>query len=173
MTERVLINSCKCRSCGEVVYSRSRHDFSQCGCGNVAADGGNEYIRRVGNPTDIEERSISMDGDDFKKLQARLDAIESMMVEVRAEIVTEMGHQIEKRECFVTDWDKFEERVAKAFNAATTHGIGEIEADDYKALREGYVWAVKEHRNLFGKICGIARYVQNDREKRGAPLVNE
>lgn len=40
------INAARCRTCGEVVRSRNRHDFRWCGCGAIAVDGGSWYIKR-------------------------------------------------------------------------------------------------------------------------------
>ena len=50
-------NRIKCRKCGETIESMFRHDFVMCGCGAVGVDGGpnSGYMRRTGNPADIEE----------------------------------------------------------------------------------------------------------------------
>ena len=39
------INAIKCPSCGDVVYSRARHDMRWCNCGEVAIDGGFDYTK--------------------------------------------------------------------------------------------------------------------------------
>jgi len=39
----MIINGIKCLSCGDVVYSRTRHDMRGCTCGDVAIDGGFDY----------------------------------------------------------------------------------------------------------------------------------
>jgi len=31
----------RCKNCGDLIYSRARHDFCWCSCGTVAIDGGN------------------------------------------------------------------------------------------------------------------------------------
>ena len=49
------VNACKCRSCGDVIRSYSRHDFKACKCGKVMVDGGNEYMRRVGEISQMIE----------------------------------------------------------------------------------------------------------------------
>lgn len=36
----VKVNAQKCLMCGDVIYSRARHDFHYCSCGNVFVDGG-------------------------------------------------------------------------------------------------------------------------------------
>ena len=51
MTEK---NQAKCRKCKDVIESKHRHDFVSCKCGSIFVDGGNDYIRRGGNPEDFE-----------------------------------------------------------------------------------------------------------------------
>lgn len=47
MTEpRIAINKAQCGKCGDVIESRSRHDFKRCSCGQFFVDGGREYLRR-------------------------------------------------------------------------------------------------------------------------------
>lgn len=48
-------NRIKCLKCKDVVESLHTHDFKYCKCGAVAADGGNDYHRRIGNKEDYEE----------------------------------------------------------------------------------------------------------------------
>jgi hypothetical protein len=33
----------QCKLCGDIIYSRARHDFHYCSCGNVYIDGGFDY----------------------------------------------------------------------------------------------------------------------------------
>lgn len=49
-------NAFRCKKCGMVVESTSRHHFAQCKCGNFT-DGGTDYIRRGGNLEDMEDLS--------------------------------------------------------------------------------------------------------------------
>lgn len=44
--KRLIKNAIKCKHCGDVVISKSVHDFEQCSCGSCFADGGLEYLRR-------------------------------------------------------------------------------------------------------------------------------
>ena len=46
MKERIIINAIQCRHCGEVIESKSVHDFVTCSCGACSVDGGREYLRR-------------------------------------------------------------------------------------------------------------------------------
>lgn len=51
-------NAIRCKHCGTVCVSKHRHDFAQCPCGKVAADGGHDYLRRMGTQgKDYEELS--------------------------------------------------------------------------------------------------------------------
>ncbi len=35
----------KCKDCGDIIYSRSRHDYRTCICGAVSIDGGFDYLK--------------------------------------------------------------------------------------------------------------------------------
>ncbi len=39
-------NAAKCLDCGDVIESKSRHDFVQCSCKRIFVDGGLDYLRR-------------------------------------------------------------------------------------------------------------------------------
>jgi hypothetical protein len=39
----------KCKKCGSIIQSMSRHDFKQCSCGKIFIDGGSDYCR-IGFP---------------------------------------------------------------------------------------------------------------------------
>lgn len=68
MSKLVLIqNEAKCKKCGDIIFSKHRHDYKVCSCKAIAVDGGMDYIRRVGDPNDIEERSLSMDSESLSK----------------------------------------------------------------------------------------------------------
>lgn len=44
--EVIVTNICRCRQCGDIIESKSRHDFVRCKCGAIFTDGGKEYIKR-------------------------------------------------------------------------------------------------------------------------------
>ena len=46
MKTRIIKNAIKCKHCGEVIESKSVHDFQTCRCGRVSVDGGLEYLKR-------------------------------------------------------------------------------------------------------------------------------
>jgi hypothetical protein len=57
ITKKITWNAICCIWCKEVLVSTHVHDFKQCHCGSVGVDGGNEYLRRIGNPDDYIELS--------------------------------------------------------------------------------------------------------------------
>ena len=54
---KIILNGAKCLKCNDVIYSRNRHDFKYCSCKAIAVDGGLAYLRRLGEPTDLQEAS--------------------------------------------------------------------------------------------------------------------
>ena len=44
----IIQNAVICNKCDEFIFSAHRHDFRECKCGNIAVDGGQDYLRRVG-----------------------------------------------------------------------------------------------------------------------------
>jgi len=57
--EYIISNQVECIICGDRPFSGHRHDYKSCKCGNVSVDGGQSYLRRVGNS--YEEQSITID----------------------------------------------------------------------------------------------------------------
>jgi len=51
MANYIVSNSLTCGYCDDSIYSAHVHDFVTCKCGKTAVDGGQEYIRRVGDGT--------------------------------------------------------------------------------------------------------------------------
>ena len=43
---RIKRNAIRCKKCGDVIESKSVHDFVWCSCGSVFVDGGRDYLRR-------------------------------------------------------------------------------------------------------------------------------
>lgn len=50
----MIISAIKCKLCGDTIYSRCRHDMRWCTCKKCAIDGGFDYMKITGNPSDIE-----------------------------------------------------------------------------------------------------------------------
>jgi hypothetical protein len=56
----IVSNQVKCLKCGDTPYSSHRHDFVYCSCGSIAVDGGQEYLRRVGDIHNCVDISIDI-----------------------------------------------------------------------------------------------------------------
>ena len=52
--KRIIKNAIRCKHCGDVIESKSRHDFVYCSCEACFVDGGHDYLRR-GFKTSPEE----------------------------------------------------------------------------------------------------------------------
>jgi len=46
----IVRNSAICLDCNVEIESRHRHDYVECPCGNVAVDGGKDYLKRAVMP---------------------------------------------------------------------------------------------------------------------------
>jgi hypothetical protein len=69
----IVSNQIRCNTCGGEPFSMHRHHFVNCGCNAVAVDGGQDYLRRVGNGG-WEELSITIDTDALAGLIGAIDA---------------------------------------------------------------------------------------------------
>lgn len=52
-------NAIQCKHCGEIIESKSVHDFKTCKCGKIFVDSGHEYLRR-GYTNSAEEDFIDL-----------------------------------------------------------------------------------------------------------------
>lgn len=43
---RIIRNAAQCLKCGDIIESKSVHDFVTCSCGAVSVDGGHDYLKR-------------------------------------------------------------------------------------------------------------------------------
>ena len=57
MKKRLIRNRIKCLKCGDIIESKSVHDWVQCTCGACYVDGGHDYMRIGGNKEDWEDLS--------------------------------------------------------------------------------------------------------------------
>ena len=55
--QKIIRNAIRCKKCGDIIESKTVHDFKFCSCGSCAVDGGHDYLRRCGNREDWEELS--------------------------------------------------------------------------------------------------------------------
>lgn len=45
----IVQNAVICKRCDDYIVSKHRHDYVTCKCGAISVDGGQEYLRRVGD----------------------------------------------------------------------------------------------------------------------------
>ena len=48
--QEIKTNKVRCKLCGDVIESKSAHDFKFCKCGAIAVDGGHKQLYRTFNP---------------------------------------------------------------------------------------------------------------------------
>ena len=54
----IYVNCIECPGCGEIIYSRARHDFRACSCEMCFIDGGFDYIRTGGDVGKVFKRGV-------------------------------------------------------------------------------------------------------------------
>jgi len=65
------VSGVHCPLCGDIIYSRTRHDFRYCGCGNCHVDGGIDYLKFGWTPGEENKPTIvelTLDDADVKTL---------------------------------------------------------------------------------------------------------
>lgn len=60
--KKIKRNRVMCVNCYDVIESKYRHDFLMCKCGKIGVDGGLDYLRRLGEPEDMEEMAEYTEG---------------------------------------------------------------------------------------------------------------
>ena len=53
--KKLVRNAIRCKHCGDIVESKSVHDFQECSCGACFVDGGLDYFRRGFKTTPEED----------------------------------------------------------------------------------------------------------------------
>ena len=54
LTNKLIKNRWKCLYCNDIIESKHQHDFTTCKCGKSSCDGGDSYIRLIGDLNMIE-----------------------------------------------------------------------------------------------------------------------
>ena len=74
----IIQNAVTCLACGDFIVSKHRHDFVTCTCGAVSVDGGQSYLRRVGDFTNAVDLSWSLPDDVYEQCaEAAQDAMDT------------------------------------------------------------------------------------------------
>lgn len=62
----IIQNAVTCLGCGDFIVSKHRHDFVTCTCGAISVDGGQAYLRRVGDFANATDHSWELPDDLYK-----------------------------------------------------------------------------------------------------------
>lgn len=71
----IIQNQVQCHRCGDKPYSATVHDFKSCKCGSVSVDGGQQYLRRVGELNAFSEMSVELPKEAVEAALAEMDAM--------------------------------------------------------------------------------------------------
>ena len=69
----IIQNAVTCLGCGDFIVSKHRHDFVTCTCGAISVDGGQAYLRRVGDFTNAVDHSWALPDELYRQCA---DAVE-------------------------------------------------------------------------------------------------
>ena len=72
------ITAIKCKSCGDIIWSRAQYDFNWCTCESVAIDGGIKPHKFLGDTGSYEVIEIELDiteGDAYIDWNSRIDKL--------------------------------------------------------------------------------------------------
>jgi hypothetical protein len=69
----IIQNAVTCLGCGDFIVSKHRHDFVTCTCGAISVDGGQAYLRRVGDFTNAVDHSWELPDELYRQCA---DAVE-------------------------------------------------------------------------------------------------
>lgn len=140
----IISNQMRCHDCGDEPFSPHRHAMVYCKCGNIAVDGGTEYLRRLAKEgASYTELSIAITDEAFATIRTRLDE------ELKASLVN------------VSDIALL---TIELLEEHDIHPIITDTVDIYKvrnAAREGAHWALDTGRNGFGLLSAVMREVRD------------
>ena len=104
---QIIQNEAECKKCNDIIWSAYTHDFKSCSCGAIAVDGGMSYIKRSGNPEDIEDRSLSADKDQLINCTERVEKLLNIDFAEDIDIAIEvaMNYGIKNHETHWLDWN--------------------------------------------------------------------
>jgi len=101
----IIENVVTCMACGDRIVSKHRHDFVTCTCGAVSVDGGQEYLRRVGDFGNAMDHSWSLPNDVYEACaQAAQDAADTGRN--RYGIANAVMRKLREYECIVAEGEQ-------------------------------------------------------------------
>lgn len=141
----IIQNEAKCRKCDDIIWSGSRHDFKTCECGAISVDGGMDYIRRVGEPEDIEERSLTTNKDRLMKCVERVEGIKAEKCDenTRTNLMTST----------VVIFYAIDDNVDDCFEWTNR---------DQEICNEAVQWGIETGRNSLGIVLAVIRALRDN-----------
>lgn len=98
----IIQNAVTCLGCGDFIVSKHRHDFVTCTCGAISVDGGQEYLRRVGDFSNAIDLSWSLPDDVYNDCA---EAVQDAMDTGRNKfgIANAVMRKLREHECIVAE----------------------------------------------------------------------
>lgn len=69
----IVQNAVICNKCGDCIFSKHHHDFVTCQCGAISVDGGQSYLRRVGDLSACSDISWSIADEIYEECAAAVE----------------------------------------------------------------------------------------------------
>lgn len=86
----IIHNRIRCKRCGDVIESKSRHDFVTCRCGACSVDGGHDYLRRCfAEHGCYDDLSVTEPRNDTNEIQLSLEEANKLIDDVAKRILDE------------------------------------------------------------------------------------
>ena len=100
----IVRNAARCRKCGDVIESKSLHDFQACSCGSIFVDGGHSYLRHGGWPENFE--SLVETAPDKEEEDEKVLALQDLAKALAESILKQEEQEVSKKD---DDWKLVEE----------------------------------------------------------------
>lgn len=101
-------NAIRCKICGDIIESRSTHDFQQCSCGATFVDGGHEYVRIGGELDNIE-------------ILTEYEEVPSYVIEIKTRYGTYQSYEI--RQSRINNMIEYYESVGSYVRVSDDKGV--------------------------------------------------
>ena len=87
----ITVSCIRCSNCGDILYSRTVHDFHYCYCGRIAIDGGFDYVKICGDikhfldifqlEIDATKTDLYYDWNSRKNKYGRIERVKQLEIE--------------------------------------------------------------------------------------------
>lgn len=133
MDFKILENKAKCNLCGDIIESKHTHDFKWCKCKSIAVDGGQSYLRRLGELENITDMSKTISYRDYSKQLEK-------EIEFYKEQINGLNDELSREHSLVKEYDRteniFTKRINKIFKYIDDSKL--IPLEEKEAIKEIY-----------------------------------